>query len=256
VRCSRDPAATGLEIPLIHDITPEQNIMPRIRLCALVLVFCQVIDLHAAPAPQVATGTRGMVVSVSAAASETGIEVLKRGGNAVDAAIAVAFVLAVTWPEAGNIGGGGFMMVQPAPGQKAVCIEYRETAPAAATVEMFSTTKSRLGCKIVGIPGTPRGLWLASQQFGRLPWAELVEPAQRLADQGFPVDAALAASLNRGLSGEAPTPEFRRVYGKANGTPWRAGDSLQQPDLARTLALIAHQGVDAFYQGSIAQLIA
>jgi gamma-glutamyltranspeptidase/glutathione hydrolase len=197
-----------------------------------------------------------MVVSVSEAASETGIRILKQGGNAVDAAVAVALVLEVTWPEAGNIGGGGFMMVQPAPGKKAVCIEYRETAPAAATAEMFTATKSRLGCMVVGVPGTLRGLELASQKFGRLPWHDLVEPAQRLADQGFAVDAALAASLNKGLARDGTsTPEFQRVYGKADGTLWHAGDFLKQPDLARTLDIIAHEGADAFYNGSIARLI-
>src|SRR5438876_1079400 len=117
----------------------------------------------------------GMVVSVSAPASEVGVEVLKQGGNAVDAAVATAFALAVTYPAAGNIGGGGFMLVYPPSGEPVV-IDYRETAPAAATRDMYVKHKGEFGHLVVGVPGTVRGLAAAHQKFGKLPWRDLVMP--------------------------------------------------------------------------------
>src|SRR5262245_42776455 len=186
-----------------------------------------------------AEGRRGMVVSVSPRASAAGVEALKAGGSAVDAAVATALVLAVTWPEAGNIGGGGFMLVYPGGGAEPVVIDYRETAPAAATRDMFASGKPS-PYALVGTPGTVRGLALAPRRFGRLAWKDLVQPAVRLAEEGFAVDAALAKSLNDGLKKSADFPEFRRVYGKDGGAgPWQPGDRLVQPDLAKTLRRIA-----------------
>src|SRR5262245_32561822 len=118
----------------------------------------------------------GLVVSVSAPASDAGVEVLKKGGNAVDAAVATAFALAVTYPAAGNIGGGGFMVVYPGGGVEPIVIEYRETAPGAATKDMFAKTTDRLGHKTVGVPGTVRGMALAHQRFGKLAWKDVVAP--------------------------------------------------------------------------------
>jgi gamma-glutamyltranspeptidase/glutathione hydrolase len=128
----------------------------------------------------------GIVVSVSAPASEVGCAILRQGGSAVDAAVATAFALAVTFPEAGNLGGGGFMVVHPGGSAMPTVIEYRETAPAAATATMFAPGDSWYGHKVIGVPGTVRGMALAHQCFGRLPWRDLIRPAVRLAKEGSP----------------------------------------------------------------------
>jgi gamma-glutamyltranspeptidase/glutathione hydrolase len=216
----------------------------------------------ASPVGDTVTATRGMVVSASAPASKVGRDVLLEGGNAVDAAVATAFALAVTFPEAGNIGGGGFMLIHPGRSARGpsepVVIDYRETAPAAATRDMFAADNRPSSHLLVGTPGTVRGLALAHAQFGTLPWKRLVEPAARLAREGFEIDADLAKALNEALAKAEAFPEFRHVYGKAPGAgdssplQWRAGDRLVQPDLARTLRLIADAGEDAFYSGPVA----
>jgi gamma-glutamyltranspeptidase / glutathione hydrolase len=203
-----------------------------------------------------AEGSSGMVVTVSRPASEVGAAILGRGGNAVDATVATALALAVTWPEAGNLGGGGFMVVQPAPGKgDAVVIDYRETAPAASTADMFA--KGRVSPYLmVGTPGTVRGLGMAHQRFGKLPWKDVVLPAVKLAEEGFPISAALANSLNGVLRRSPENAELQRVYGKEGGKgTWQAGDRLVQPDLARTLRRLADNGADAFYQGPLADLL-
>jgi gamma-glutamyltranspeptidase / glutathione hydrolase len=197
----------------------------------------------------------GVVVSVSAPASDVGVEVLKQGGNAVDAAVATAFSLAVTHPAAGNIGGGGFMVVHPPKGEPAV-VEYRETAPAAATAMMFVKDDNTLGHRVVGVPGTVRGLELAHRRFGKRPWKDLVLPAVRLAGEGFVINGQLAGSLNGLLATSTEFAELQRVFAKPGGGDWRAGDRLVQPDLARTLRRIAEDGPDAFYTGPIADQIA
>jgi gamma-glutamyltranspeptidase/glutathione hydrolase len=205
---------------------------------------------------QNAVGRHGMVVSVSAPASDIGLSILKKGGNAADAAVATAFALAVTHPAAGNIGGGGFMVLHPARGGEPEVIDYRETAPALATKTMFSPNDSLYGCKVVGIPGTVRGLALAHQRFGKLPWKDLVMPAAKLAEDGFVIEKALASSLNGILTSSRNYPELQKAYGPASGARrWRAGDRLVQADLAATLRLIALNGPDAFYQGPIADKI-
>ncbi len=163
--------------------------------CLLLLALC-LVGTPAAAEERTVTATNGMVVSVSPPASDAGVEILKSGGNAVDATVGVAFVLAVTWPSAGNIGGGGFMMISPGPGQEPVCVEYRETAPAAATLRMLEHYAGTEGHKVCATPGTVAGLALAHRRYGRLPWRRLVLPAVRLARDGFQVDDALARSLN------------------------------------------------------------
>src|SRR5262245_46640546 len=139
----------------------------------------------------------GMVVSVSPPGTDVGVSILKKGGNAVDAAVATAFALAVTWPSAGNLGGGGFMVIHP-PGGKGppVVIDYREVAPLAATRTMFRKDDTIYSSRAVGVPGTVRGLALAHQRFGRLPWKDVVLPAVHLAEDGFVLDSCLASSLN------------------------------------------------------------
>lgn len=224
-----------------------------------------VLPMWAADTPPVAVqearAERGMVVSDSRPASLVGRDVLARGGNAVDAAVATAFALAVTWPEAGNIGGGGFMLVHPVDGREAICIDYREVAPAAAMATMFDRDSSRQTHAMVGVPGTVRGLARAHAKYGTLPWKELVLPAVNLARDGFEIDRFLADSLNDVLVDvNAQGDEFaelRRVYGKPSGEPWTVGERLVQPDLASTLDAIAEHGPDAFYTGRIAeQLVA
>jgi len=202
-----------------------------------------------------ARGTRGVAVSVSPEATQIGLDILRAGGNAVDAAVAMAFALAVTFPAAGNIGGGGFMMIYDPQSAQVYTVEYRETAPAAATYETLrGVTATSRGHKTVGVPGTVRGLELAHRRFGRLPWADLVRPAVRLAEEGIVVRAPLARSLNAILRHPDVSAEMRRVYGN-NGRPWKPGDRLVQPDLAKTLEIIAREGADAFYEGPIAELI-
>lgn len=223
--------------------------------CALVLTTPDFLA-RANAADKAVTADNGMVVSVSAPGSEAGLEVLKKGGNAVDAAVATAFALAVTFPAAGNIGGGGFMMVYPGGKADPVCFEYRETAPAAASKTMFPKDHDGYGHRAVGVPGTVRGMWLAHQKYGKLPWKDVVLPAVKLADEGFLMDAQLASSLNNVVYSSRDYPELRRVLGKKEGAAdWEPGDRIVQKDLAKTLKLIAEQGPDAFYKGAIADQI-
>jgi gamma-glutamyltranspeptidase / glutathione hydrolase len=199
---------------------------------------------------------QGMVVSVSGPASDVGVAILQKGGNAVDAAVAVAFALAVTHPAAGNIGGGGFMLVNPPRGEPAF-FDYRETAPGKATKDMFKKNESHLTHRVVGVPGTVRGMELAHKRFGKLPWKDVVMPAVELAEKGFKLDRSLASSLNGVVGKSAKThPELARVYGKDGKSGWSAGDTLVLADLGMTLRQIAEQGPDAFYKGPIADLIA
>jgi gamma-glutamyltranspeptidase/glutathione hydrolase len=224
----------------------------------LALGFCGLLP-SAQAGERPVEATRGMVVSVSPHGSEAGLEMLRQGGNAVDAAVATAFALAVTHPAAGNLGGGGFMVVHPAGKGEPVVIEYRETAPAAATRTMFAHEGdgALYNHKVVGVPGTVRGLALAHQRFGKLPWKTVVQPAIKLAGEGFIVDDTLANSLNWIVCSAKEFPELRRVYGKHGGKEdWEEGDLLVQPDLARTLRRIADEGADAFYKGAIAEQIA
>jgi gamma-glutamyltranspeptidase / glutathione hydrolase len=198
----------------------------------------------------------GVVVSVSGPASDVGVMILKQGGNAVDAAVATAFALEVAYPLAGNIGGGGFMLVHPAPGQgDPVVFDYREAAPAAARPDMYTKEDSQYDHKAVAVPGTLRGLAMAHRRFGRLPWKQLLQPAIALARDGFIVDSALAKTANETLADSLQIAEFQRVFAKPDGTPWQAGDRMIQPDLARTLQTLSDLGPDAFYTGPIAREI-
>jgi len=239
--------------------------MPRTswRLAAVVMPLFVVpllaaLDTDAPKAGPSAYGAKGMVVSVSRPASETGVAVLEKGGNAVDAAVATAFALAVTWPEAGNLGGGGFMLVAPGGKAEPTLFDYRETAPAAATKDMFAKDRPPSKYLLIGTPGTVRGLALAHKRFGKLPWKDVVTPAVKLAEDGFAVEAALAAALNNVVARHPDNAELRRVFGKDGGKgKWQTGDKLVQPDLAKTLRRIADDGPDAFYTGPIAdQLVA
>jgi len=204
----------------------------------------------------------GLVVCTSAPACDVGAAVLARGGNAVDAAVATAFALAVTHPSAGNIGGGGFMIVRAADGS-ATTFDYRETAPLASTRGMYlregkiDIRLTNTGYLAPGVPGTVRGLALAHQRFGKLPWRDVVAPAAQLAETGFPLSDSLAHSLNTQVAGAmAPYPASVAEYGKAGGGKWAGGDRLVLKDLARTLHAIATDGPDVFYKGWIGDRIA
>jgi gamma-glutamyltranspeptidase/glutathione hydrolase len=245
-------------------MSPQWKTMTSASLNSFVLadlLLAGLFDCATGRARSAAAG--GMVVSVSKPESHAGWDVLQDGGRTVDAAVATAFALAVTFPEAGNIGGGGFMPVHPAHARRGngaaepVAIDYRETAPAATTPDRFAGDEPSSSHPPVGVPGTVRGLALAHRKYDRLPRKRLVEPAVRLARDGFEVDADHAAALNEALAKAADHPEFRRVFAppRAAGEaarPWRAGDRLVQPDLARTLLRIADEGEGAFYAGTVA----
>ncbi len=230
---------------------------------ALVIVcFASLASLLAGE--KTAEHKKGVIVAVSEPGAEAGLAILKAGGNAVDAAVATAFALAVTHPAAGNIGGGGFMVVHPSrraeprkgPELLPTVIEYRETAPAAATRTMFKKGDSPYQHKMVGTPGTVAGMALAHRKFGKLPWKSLVMPAVELAEKGYLLDKHHADSLNNILKSARSPSELHRVFAKPDGTKWMPGDRHLQPDLAKTLRLIAEEGSDAFYQGKIADQIA
>src|SRR5436190_2817433 len=166
-----------------------RSLIALVSLVGLLVVCCGLEGLSRsrveAAAPKAVEAQHGLVVTVSPPGSDVGLEILKRGGNAVDAAVGTAFALAVTYPAAGNIGGGGFMVVYPAGGKQPVVIEYRETAPAAVTSTSFVKEDNWYSHKAVGVPGTVRGLALAHQKFGTLPWKDVVLPAVELAEKGF-----------------------------------------------------------------------
>ena len=196
----------------------------------------------------------GVVVAVSEPAAEAGLAILKQGGNAVDAAVATAMALAVTHPAAGNIGGGGFMVVHPPQGKPTV-FEYRETAPAAATRTMFKKGDSTYTHRVVGVPGTVRGMALVHQEFGKFSWKALIRPAIELAEKGYVLDKHHADALNKILATSKGFVELQRVFAKPDGQSWKPGDRHLQPDLAETLRRIAEGGPDAFYTGKIADLL-
>ena len=208
------------------------------------------------------SASRGMVVSASTIASEVGRDVLADGGNAVDAAVATGLALAVTYPVAGNIGGGGFMVIRLPDGQ-ATTIDFREMAPAAATPTMFTDSTGSYSSRIhhdsyksVGVPGTVAGFEYAHRKYGRARWARLVDPAVRLAERGFAAPAGLASSLSHALTGSFKEyPASVAAYSR-NGSAYAAGDTIRLPDLASTLARIRDEGRDGFYKGTTARLLA
>ncbi|HEY0209559.1 gamma-glutamyltransferase [Acerihabitans sp.] len=206
---------------------------------------------------------RGMVSTVDETATGVGLDILRAGGNAVDAAVAVGYALAVTHPQAGNLGGGGFMLVRTQQGE-VVAIDFREMAPAGATRDMFigadgnADSKRSLTSPLAsGTPGTVAGMSLALDRFGSLPLARVMQPAIKLAREGFSVNKALADDLaSYGKEALINHPNSKAVFFKADGQPYAQGDRLTQPQLAHSLMLIAEQGPQAFYQGAIADEIA
>ncbi len=215
-----------------------------------------------ADSPRLALGTQGAVASQEAHATDVGLDVLRRGGNAVDAAVAVGFALAVTHPTAGNLGGGGFLVLRTPTGETAA-LDFREMAPSAASRDMYlgkdgkPTKESLEGPKAAGIPGSVAGLAAAHARYGKLPWKQLVAPAIELAAQGFELDEVGAADLARGVERMSALGfgYAAKVYGKADGKPLAKGERLVQPDLAETLRAIADDP-KSFYTGPLAERMA
>lgn len=227
---------------------------------AAVLV-CQGPQPTGAASRPAVTAEEAMVVSPEPRATAIGVEVLRRGGNAVDAAVAVCFALAVTYPRAGNLGGGGFLLYREN-GQTHHGLDFRETAPAALDPASFLDERGRPipglsvdGGMAVGVPGSVAGLFEAHRRWGSRPWAALIRPAQRLAREGFVVDAALAEALTlEDTARLAANPDARAIFYKQD-RPLREGERLVQRDLAASLARIARRGPEGFYRGPVARAI-
>lgn len=205
-------------------------------------------------------GRSGIVSSQEARASEIGLQVLKEGGNAVDAAIAVAYALAVTLPKAGNLGGGGFMLFHSAEDNQTYALDFREMAPAAATRDMYLDAKgkvdkqrARFSTLSVGVPGTVRGMSSAHKKFGTKPLAALIQPAILLARDGIRVSPGLAMDFVTYQGKLKSSSTIAKVFYKENGEPYELGELLRQRDLAWSLAQIAEHGESAFYEGAIAK---
>ncbi len=204
----------------------------------------------------------GLVVSQSEMASQVGAGILAKGGNAVDAAVATAFALAVVLPRAGNLGGDGFMLVHLAEGDRTLMIDYRSVAPSAATLDMFVDDKGKeregaaRGYRAPGVPGTVAGLYLAQQKYGKLKWSEVVQPAIDLAEKGVVLSHDEAWVLKWGHDRLQASDEGKRTFFKSDGSYYAAGERFKQADLAWTLKQIQTDGAEAFYRGAIAQKIA
>ncbi|SIO01088.1 gamma-glutamyltransferase [Algoriphagus halophilus] len=203
-------------------------------------------------------GQNGMVVSDHYLASEVGVEILKKGGNAIDATVATAFALAVTHPEAGNIGGGGFIVYLPSDGE-VTTFDFREKAPLAASPTMFLGEDGKIkdnsnhrGLLSVGVPGTVAGLYQAHQKYGKLPWKDLVEPSIKLAKKGFPMSWGLYKAALRMSEGDDSWDIMNDYFRNADGDVVAPGELWKQPALAKTLEEIKKHGRDGFYKGKIA----
>ena len=239
----------------------------------LVIAFCLPADaqerrvyMPAAPdSVHAVEAQHGMVVAQEKTAARIGADVLRRGGNAVDAAVATGFAMAVSYPRAGNIGGGGFMIIHSADHGEDIAIDYRETAPAAATARIFlgpdgqpEAAKSRDSALGTGVPGTVAGLALALEKYGsgQFTLAELLQPAIALARDGLIVTDDTADTLPELYRRLARWPSSLKIFSRADGTPLREGDLLVQADLAATLSAIAAQGPAGFYRGPVADRLA
>lgn len=270
-------------------ITPVTSRCKRGSLICLIAFSCVITLLSVCPnetlaelgQPASSTYKKYLVVAREPFAAEAGNVIMRQGGNAVDAAVATALALAVTHPPAGNLGGGGFIVAWNAADRKARSFDFREKAPAAASTRMYLKESGKLkahhrkGPWAAGVPGTVRGLALAHKKLGRLPWAKLVEPAEKLAREGFALNPVMAASLNAELFGRskpdpgtkiaenlsetdrlADFPASVSAYARHDRQPWKPGDKLVQPDLAATLKRLMEIGPDEFYTGKTADLIA
>ncbi len=203
----------------------------------------------------------GIVVSDNEIASDIGMKILREGGNAIDSAISVAFALAVVYPQAGNIGGGGFMLIRFKDG-KYTSIDYREKAPSKAKENMFLDEEGKViknlslvGPLSAGVPGTVSGLYYAWQHFGSLPWKTLINPAIELADKGFPINKELAEAFKKNLDNFKMYKETSKIFLRKSKDPLKEGEILIQKDLAKSLKIISEKGADGFYKGNLAERI-
>ncbi len=210
-----------------------------------------------------AEASGGMVASREATATQVGVDVLAAGGNAVDAAVAVAFALAVTLPQAGNLGGGGFALVHHPADRSTHALDFRETAPAAAHRDVFlapdgavDSERSRYSHHAVGVPGSVAGYLDLLERFGTWPRDRVMAPAIRLAEEGIPVTRTFSRNIEQRMKRFQTWPATMAVVARPDGTALQPGDMFRQPDLAASLRQIAEQGADAFYNGAIAELIA
>jgi gamma-glutamyltranspeptidase/glutathione hydrolase len=227
--------------------------------CAVVLLSAQPITSYPYKIQKEITDDSAMVVTAHPLATQVGLDILRKGGSAVDAAVAVQFALAVVYPQAGNIGGGGFLLYRSKSGMTDA-LDYREKAPAAATDSMYLDTAknvitklSRFGVLAAGVPGTVDGMWEAHKKYGKLPWAELVKPATMLAEKGFQITQQEADNLNGERMTFVVNSTFMPAFVKMEA--WAAGDWLIQKDLANTMRRIEGDGRDGFYTGATAALI-
>ena len=228
-----------------------------ILLCFVLAIEADILNRDSIVHPAVSNS--GMVVSQHYLATEVGKTILDQGGNAIDASVAVAFALAVVLPRAGNIGGGGFLVLHNAEKNKNYALDYREMAPAAAYRDMYlnedgsvNKSTSRLGYLAGGIPGTVAGMWEAHQKFGSMPWEDLLKPAIKLAQAGFKVSPFMADSINRAHSSMKDYPSTVKIFFPE--FPLKPNHNLVQKDLAATLKRIAHNGKDGFYKGKTAKM--
>ncbi|HEX9425544.1 MAG TPA: gamma-glutamyltransferase [Pyrinomonadaceae bacterium] len=240
--------------------------LPKLILICLLLSFqltppvCVPV-MSQSPAYSPVRARQGVVASSDEIASQVGVEILKRGGNAVDAAVAVGLALAVTWPGSGNIGGGGFMLIRMADG-KTTAIDYRERAPAKARRDIFLDQRgevipdiTRKGHRAVGVPGTVAGFALALEKYGTMKWRDVIEPARRLASEGFVFsDFNKVGRVDSVIKHLEQFPETRRIFLR-DGNHYQVGDTFKQPDLAETLKRLQKDGPREFYEGRTAQLI-
>jgi gamma-glutamyltranspeptidase/glutathione hydrolase len=227
----------------------------------LVMVLASGAFPAAPQEPKPVSARHGIVVSSERLASNVGLSILKAGGNAVDAAVATAFALAVTYPGAGNIGGGGFIVLHTKHG-RVTTFDFREKAPLAASPTMFLDEQGKIrddsnhqGILSVGVPGTVAGLELAHKRYGKLAWKEIIQPAVELAEQGFPMSRYKSGNLENYRVKFLRYPSSAKVFLKPDGTVYRPGELWRQPDLAATLKRIQHEGSADFYSGETAKLI-
>ncbi len=227
----------------------------------LLLTLLLPLSLYAQTGRTPLRAENGIVASASRIASEVGVDVLQQGGNAVDAAVATALAMAVTWPSAGNIGGGGFLVYHTADGF-VTTMDFREKAPLASTERMFmgedglSNNMQHRGFLSVGVPGTVAGLYETHRKYGSLPWTDLVAPSVALARDGIPVTWALHDGFRRNLAFWEEFPSSAEVFLREDGSLYQMGDTWIQLDLARTMERIQHEGRDGFYHGENARMLA
>ncbi|MFN2361846.1 MAG: gamma-glutamyltransferase [Marinobacter sp.] len=248
----------------------EKAVTGRLLATKLIVTLALLLAMQPVAADAILEGERhhpvkamnGMVATSHTLATEVALEVLKNGGNAMDAAVTAGFALAVTQPRSGNIGGGGFMLYAPGNGESVEAIDYREKAPAAATEAMFQDAdgnvvqnRSRFTHKAAGVPGTVAGLALALERHGTLPLKQALAPAIKLARDGFIVPDRFTEGLEQARERLQRWPATLDTFYKDDGSAWQPGERFRQPDLADTLQRITDQGIEGFYKGRTAQLI-